>query len=129
MWLQQYARPSHDTRVGKRSRPRATRTSRRARTPRSSLAVPWRTTNVVPSAQRIVSHPEGNTPLLHRPALDRYAGLADVRVIRALYRSADSGRPVSLEPFSRDDRPSLEQMLKRPPVQKPELVNTEAPSE
>ena len=33
---------------------------------------------VMPSAQRIVSHPEGNTPLLHRPALDRFAGIADV---------------------------------------------------
>jgi threonine synthase len=33
---------------------------------------------VMPSAQRIVSHPEGNTPLLHRPALDRFAGIADL---------------------------------------------------
>ncbi|HEY3012387.1 MAG TPA: Gfo/Idh/MocA family oxidoreductase [Gemmatimonadales bacterium] len=56
-------------------------------------------------------------------------GLADVRVIRALYRSADSGQPVTLEPFSKADRPSLEQELRRPPVSKPELVNTEAPSE
>ena len=63
------------------------------------------------------------------PEPNGWEGLADVRVIQALYRSADSGNPVSLEPFSRNDRPSLEQMLKRPPVQKPELVNTEAPSE
>jgi predicted dehydrogenase len=56
-------------------------------------------------------------------------GLADVRVIRALYRSADTGRPVTLEPFSKEDRPSLDQELKRPPVRKPELVNTESPSE
>jgi predicted dehydrogenase len=56
-------------------------------------------------------------------------GLADVRVIRALYRSADTGRPVTLEPFSKEDRPSLEQALWRPPVRKPELVNAESPSE
>ena len=58
-----------------------------------------------------------------------WEGLADVRIIRALYRSADTGQPVELEPFSREDRPSLEQELRRPPVSKPELVNTEAPSE
>lgn len=56
-------------------------------------------------------------------------GLADVRVIRALYRSADTGQPVILEPFSKEDRPSLDQELRRPPVKKPELVNTESPSE
>jgi predicted dehydrogenase len=58
-----------------------------------------------------------------------WEGLADVRVIRALYRSADSGQPVTLEPFEKDDRPSLDQLLSRPPVDKPELVNTESPSE
>jgi predicted dehydrogenase len=58
-----------------------------------------------------------------------WEGLADVRIIRALYRSADTGQPVTLEPFSTDDRPSKEQELRRPPVSKPELVNTEAPSE
>jgi predicted dehydrogenase len=56
-------------------------------------------------------------------------GLADVRVIRALYRSADTGQPVTLEPFSKEDRPSLDQELRRPPVKQPELVNTEAPTE
>jgi threonine synthase len=29
----------------------------------------------LPGAERVVSHPEGNTPLLHRDALDRYTGL------------------------------------------------------
>ena len=63
------------------------------------------------------------------PEPSGWEGLADVRIIRALYRSADSGQPVSLEPFSKDDRPSLDQELRRPPVRKPDLVNTEAPSE
>jgi hypothetical protein len=49
-------------------------------------------------------------------------------VIRALYRSADTGQPVTLEPFSKEDRPSLEQELRRPPVSKPNLVNTESPT-
>jgi glucose-fructose oxidoreductase len=63
------------------------------------------------------------------PEPSGWEGLADVRIIRALYRSADTGQPVTLEPFSKDDRPSLEQELRRPPVSKPELVNTESPSE
>jgi predicted dehydrogenase len=63
------------------------------------------------------------------PEPSGWEGYADVRVVRALYRSTDSGQPVTLEPFSKDDRPSLDQELRRPPVRKPELVNTEAPSE
>ena len=30
---------------------------------------------VLPSATEVVSHPEGNTPLLHRPALDAWTGM------------------------------------------------------
>jgi glucose-fructose oxidoreductase len=64
------------------------------------------------------------------PEPSGWEGLADVRVIRALYRSADSGQPVSLEPFDKDSqRPTLEQELRRPRVRQPDLVNTEAPSE
>lgn len=63
------------------------------------------------------------------PEPSGWEGLADVRVVRALYRSADSGQPVALEPFSKEDRPSLDQEIRRPPVRKPELVNTESPSE
>src|SRR6185295_14675439 len=39
----------------------------------------WRFREVVlPTATDVVSHPEGNTPLLHRPALDRWTGLSDL---------------------------------------------------
>ncbi|MGH7510328.1 MAG: Gfo/Idh/MocA family protein [Gemmatimonadales bacterium] len=62
------------------------------------------------------------------PEPSGWEGYADVRVIRALYRSADTGQPVTLEPFSKEDRPTLEQELRRPPVGKPELVNTESPT-
>jgi predicted dehydrogenase len=55
-------------------------------------------------------------------------GLADVRVIRALYRSAESGQPVMLEPFAKRARPSLEQEIRRPPVDKPEVIHAAAPS-
>jgi len=55
-------------------------------------------------------------------------GLADVRIIRALYRSAESGRPVELEPFERSERPSLEQEIRRPPIDKPDVIHARPPS-
>ncbi|HEX6318521.1 MAG TPA: Gfo/Idh/MocA family oxidoreductase [Burkholderiales bacterium] len=55
-------------------------------------------------------------------------GLADVRVIRALYRSAQAGRPVELTPYEKRERQSLEQEIRRPPVDKPQTVHTQAPS-
>jgi len=55
-------------------------------------------------------------------------GLADVRVIRALYHAAASGHAVGLAPFSKRERPSLEQEIRRPPVEKPEVIHAQAPS-
>ena len=49
-------------------------------------------------------------------------GLIDVRIIRALYRSAESGRPVTLHVSKNGRRPTLSQEIKRPPVTKPHLV-------
>ncbi|MFL5403897.1 MAG: Gfo/Idh/MocA family protein [Gemmatimonadales bacterium] len=63
------------------------------------------------------------------PEPSGWEGLADVRVIRALYRSADTGQPVALEPFEKEQRPSLDQAISRPGIRKPQLVNTSAPSE
>ena len=56
-------------------------------------------------------------------------GLADVRIIRALYRSAAQGRAVQLAPFEKRERPALEQELRRPPFPKPKLVRARAPGE
>jgi glucose-fructose oxidoreductase len=55
-------------------------------------------------------------------------GLADVRIIRALYRSAEAGQPVELKPYEKRDRPSLEQEIRRPPIDKPKTVHAQAPS-
>jgi glucose-fructose oxidoreductase len=55
-------------------------------------------------------------------------GLADIRVIRALYKSMESGQPVELAPFQRHDRPSLEQEIRRPPIDKPSVIHAQAPS-
>jgi len=56
-------------------------------------------------------------------------GLADVRIIEALYESARSGQPIELEPFQRRQRPTRDQEIKRRPVRKPELVHAERPSQ
>lgn len=56
-------------------------------------------------------------------------GLLDVCVIEALYRSARTRRPVTLDPRRKDVRPSLDQEIRRPPVTpKPKEVKVKAPS-
>jgi predicted dehydrogenase len=55
-------------------------------------------------------------------------GLADVRIIRALYRSAEEGRRVEIEPTPIRYRPTLEQHIKKPAVSEPELVHAESPT-
>lgn len=55
-------------------------------------------------------------------------GLADVRVIRGLLRSARRGTPIALREFERRRHPSLEMEIRRPPVAEPELVHAQPPS-
>jgi predicted dehydrogenase len=62
------------------------------------------------------------------PEPSGWEGLADVRIITALHRSAETGTTIRLEPFEREERPSLEQEIQRPAFSKPELVHAEPPS-
>jgi predicted dehydrogenase len=62
------------------------------------------------------------------PEPDGWEGLADVRIISALYESARTGQPVKLAPFGRPQRPTKEQEVHRPPSEAPEHVNVESPS-
>jgi glucose-fructose oxidoreductase len=55
-------------------------------------------------------------------------GLADVRIIEAIYESAHSGKMVGLPSFTKKKRPSLKQEIHRPPHGKPETIDTESPS-
>jgi threonine synthase len=51
-------------------------TERRGGAPGATSSGVWRFQEIVlPSAHEVVSYPEGNTPLLHRVALDRWAGI------------------------------------------------------
>jgi glucose-fructose oxidoreductase len=62
----------------------------------------------------------------HTPEPSGMEGLADVRVIEALYRSAQSGRPVKIAAVRRTQRPSMKQAKQRPPVDKPALVHAKS---
>jgi len=50
-------------------------------------------------------------------------GLADVRIIEALYRSARTGKPARIPQVQKGSRPSLRQQIRRPPVTKPREVS------
>lgn len=54
-------------------------------------------------------------------------GLADVRIINAIYESAEIGRAVRVEPVPKKRRPDETMQIKRPPVKKPEAVGASAP--
>jgi glucose-fructose oxidoreductase len=55
-------------------------------------------------------------------------GLADVRVIRALYKSAKRNRPVRLAPQPLRRQPTPRQELTRPPVRRRPMVHATPPS-
>jgi glucose-fructose oxidoreductase len=55
-------------------------------------------------------------------------GLADVRIIRALYKSARMGKPIKVKPIVLKKRPSLRQEIHRPPVVKPSLIHVHGAS-
>ena len=55
-------------------------------------------------------------------------GRIDVHIINAMHKSAQTGRPVRIQPLAQDERPSLKQAKRRPAVDKPELVNAKKPS-
>lgn len=56
-------------------------------------------------------------------------GLADIRIIRAVYESAQTGKPVQLSAFKRQHRPSVKQTIQRSAnEQQPELVHAADPS-
>jgi predicted dehydrogenase len=63
------------------------------------------------------------------PEPSGWEGLADVRVIRALQRSARIGKTVKLRSFARRKRPTLRQEIKRPAVARPpEPIHAESAS-
>jgi predicted dehydrogenase len=63
------------------------------------------------------------------PEPSGWEGLADVRVIQALYRSASKKKAIALAPFEKSRRPSERQEIRRPPVNRPpKAVKSRPPS-
>ncbi len=55
-------------------------------------------------------------------------GLADVRIVRAIYESIRTGKKVELPPMPDKQRPTLKQEIALPSHGKPEIVNAKSPS-
>lgn len=56
-------------------------------------------------------------------------GSSDIRIIRAIYQSAQTGKPVQLGEFKRQQRPTAEQITQRPAIDElPEMINAADPS-
>ena len=55
-------------------------------------------------------------------------GLADVQILEAIVQSAALGRKITLTPIQRDQRPSAQLEMRKPPVPKVETVNAPSPS-
>jgi len=55
-------------------------------------------------------------------------GLADIRTIQAIYRSAKEGREIELRPTIKVESPSQKNEMRLPPISRPHLYNSEAPS-
>ena len=62
------------------------------------------------------------------PEPDGREGLADVRIIAALYESIRTGQPVRLQPFTKPERPTEAQEIHMRPVSAPDAFHAEPPS-
>ncbi len=63
-----------------------------------------------------------------RPEPDGEEGLADVRIIRAVYEAARTGRAQKIERVARHRRPGLDLEMRIPGISKPEEVQASGPS-
>jgi predicted dehydrogenase len=63
-----------------------------------------------------------------QPEPDGYEGLADVRIVAAIFKSAKSGTAVRMAPIKGQKQIQKSQAMKRPAVTKPKLVKAEAGS-
>jgi glucose-fructose oxidoreductase len=64
-----------------------------------------------------------------KPEPDGWEGLADIRVVEAIYQSARSGESVRLEKIDRKRRPGPEQVIVRPSFPKPKEIQASGPSD
>ncbi|HEX5070457.1 MAG TPA: Gfo/Idh/MocA family oxidoreductase [Vicinamibacterales bacterium] len=63
------------------------------------------------------------------PEPSGWEGLQDVRIVQALYESAETGKAVQIPPFEKRRRPTLDQRIDRPGVDEPDLVGVKSASQ
>lgn len=63
----------------------------------------------------------------HAPEPSGKEGLADVRVINAIYESAEIAQAVRIEPVPKKRRPDDAMKIKRPPIKESKLIGATAP--
>jgi predicted dehydrogenase len=56
-------------------------------------------------------------------------GLQDVRIVEALYESAETGKAVQLPPYRPAKQPTKKQVIKRPGIDEPKLVKAKSASQ
>jgi predicted dehydrogenase len=56
-------------------------------------------------------------------------GLQDVRIVQALYESAETGKAIQIPPFRPAKQPTGKQKIRRPGISKPKLVKAKSASE
>jgi glucose-fructose oxidoreductase len=62
------------------------------------------------------------------PEPSGWEGLADVRIVQAIYESIRTGKKVTLSAFHRKKRPGMKQEMRRPAHGKPSTIKAESPS-
>jgi len=62
------------------------------------------------------------------PEPSGWEGLADVRIVRAIYESVRTGRMVELAGLPAKKKPTMRQEIHQPAHGKPKTVNAESPS-
>lgn len=62
------------------------------------------------------------------PEPSGWEGLADIRIVQAIYKSIWSGKKVELSEFHRKKRPGMKQEIRRPAHGKPSTIKAESPS-
>jgi predicted dehydrogenase len=64
-----------------------------------------------------------------RPEPSGEEGLQDIRIVQALYESAETGKAVGIPPFADPPaQPEARQRITRPPVKKPRLIKAKSAS-
>jgi glucose-fructose oxidoreductase len=62
------------------------------------------------------------------PEPSGHEGLQDVRIVQALYESAEAGKAIQIPPYVESRRPTAKQKITRPGVAKPTLIKVQSAS-